>query len=351
MRTLSATECISPAIERTKLVLFTPFRKGRSWKLSATAYLALCGQMFAPFPLLYLIYLPQVRRFGTWAVYALAGGVVATTVLYLVVFYLCSRIRFAWFDILVNRGEFVAPAWRKYGHQTVAWTAFKFVFGCVFALATAAPMVSYVRNVMTAFLAIQPGQPPSAEYFSAIMTGYGLLFLIFGTFAFISGLLADFVVPSLALEDTSLAEAFRRMGALIRNEPGEFALYALLKTVLGLAAYLGVTIAFEIVVLLFMLVVFLVLGIVGFLLHLAGVPTAVLIVVGGVIGFGLEMVVLVYGLLLAIGPVLTFLDAYALYFLGGRYPMLGDLLDRSTPPAVEYAYPYPVQPPGAWPGQ
>jgi hypothetical protein len=96
MRTLSATECISPAIERTKLVLFTPFRKGRSWKLSATAYLALCGQMFAPFPLLYLIYLPQVRRFGTWAVYALAGGVVATTVLYLVVFYLCSTAGSLW---------------------------------------------------------------------------------------------------------------------------------------------------------------------------------------------------------------------------------------------------------------
>jgi hypothetical protein len=29
---------------------------------------------------------------------------------------------------------------------------------------------------------------------------------------------------------------------------------------------------------------------------------------------------------------MTFLEAYTLYFLGGRYPMLGDLLTASTPP-------------------
>jgi hypothetical protein len=44
--------------------------------------------------------------------------------------------------------------------------------------------------------------------------------------------------------------------------------------------------------------------------------------------------------------VLTFGQAYALYFLGGRYPLLGDLLDRSTPPPA-YAYPagFPPTPP------
>ena len=42
------------------------------------------------------------------------------------------------------------------------------------------------------------------------------------------------------------------------------------------------------------------------------------------------------------GTLLTFFQAYALYFLGGRYPLLGDLLDRSTPPP---AYAYATQPP------
>jgi hypothetical protein len=48
------------------------------------------------------------------------------------------------------------------------------------------------------------------------------------------------------------------------------------------------------------------------------------------------------------GSLLTFFQAYALYFLGGRYPLLGDLLDRSTPPpAYAYAasFPPPAPPP------
>ena len=46
------------------------------------------------------------------------------------------------------------------------------------------------------------------------------------------------------------------------------------------------------------------------------------------------------------GSALTFGQAYALYFLGGRYPLLGDLLDRSTPPP-EFAYTpgFPPTPP------
>jgi hypothetical protein len=41
---------------------------------------------------------------------------------------------------------------------------------------------------------------------------------------------------------------------------------------------------------------------------------------------------------LALGTGLTFMESYALYFLGGRYPMLGYLLDRSTPPPPVYSY-------------
>ena len=52
MPILSALDAISPAFARTKLVLFSPFRKGRTWKLAATAYLATAGAVFLPFPLI-----------------------------------------------------------------------------------------------------------------------------------------------------------------------------------------------------------------------------------------------------------------------------------------------------------
>jgi hypothetical protein len=50
------------------------------------------------------------------------------------------------------------------------------------------------------------------------------------------------------------------------------------------------------------------------------------------------MFLVFYLMLLAIGVVMTFLESYTLYFLGGRYPLVGDLLDRSTPQPI-YASP------------
>jgi hypothetical protein len=352
MRILSATECISPAIDRTKLVLFTPFRKGRTWKLSATAYLATASGMFSAFPLLYLFYIPTARQhFGVWAVYALIAVVVFITVLYVFLFYLITRIKFAYFDVVLNRGQFVAPAWRKYGPQTGSWMVCKIALGIVFSLAISVPLESYMRHIIPLLASMQPGQPPPPNFFAAMFAGYGLLALATSTFAILSGLLGDFIVPSLALEDTGLKEAFRRMAELIRREPGEFFLYALLKTVLGGAAYFGAMLVFEIVLFIIVLIVGLIAGAIGFVLHLAGVPSALLIFLGIALATVVLLFLSIYGLLLAIGPILTFLDAYALCFLGGRYPVLGDLLDRSTPPPAYFPYPpgppqdYPPQPP------
>ena len=351
MRILSATECISPAIERTKLVLFSPFRKGRTWKLSATSYVCLMGTMFLPFPLVYLAFVPFAYQVaGTGVAVAVAIGVLLGTALFVWLFYLCSRLQFAWFDMLANRGEFVAPAWRKYGPQSLPWTNLKLALGAAITLVTAVPIVAFVRRLIPLFRSIpltpQPGQPPSPELIHAIFAVYAsyfLLMLFFGFIYVIFSLLANFIVPSLALENTGLREAFRRMVELIRREPGEFTIFVLLKIGLGFAGYMGATIVWEIVFLLATLIVGAVVLLFGFLLHLAGVPIIVLIVLGVIVGIAWYLGSLVYTLLLAIGPVFTFLNAYALYFLGGRYPMLGDLLDRSTPPPrLPAVYPPPT---------
>jgi hypothetical protein len=177
----------------------------------------------------------------------------------------------------------------------------------------------------------------------AFYAGYGILLLVFGTVFLISSLLSDFMVPSLALEDTGLAEAFRRMVELVRREPGEFALYVILKVFLGVGAYFAAIFAWEIAFFLCTLIVGLVVFLLGFLLHLAGVSTIILTILAVPIAIA-WYVFLFYSMMFPVGAVLTYLDAYALYFLGGRYPLLGDLLDRSTPPPA-YASPYyPPQP-------
>ncbi len=350
MRPLSATECISPAIARTRLVLFSPFRKGRTWKLSAAAYLCRIGTMFFPFPLIYLTLLPAARQAGgAIAVAALTSLLLILTALFVYIFHLCSRLQFTYFDIVVNRGEFVAPAWRKYRSQALPWTVFKVLLGTVVTLACSLPILAYIRHLIPIFLAIHsqaPGHPLPPQFMAAIFAGYGIVLLIFGPFFLVSSLLADFIVPSLALEDTGLAEAFRRLFALIRQEPGQFILYTLLKVVLAIVTVMGAIIAWEIVFLLCTLIVGLVVVLIGVLLHLVGVPPILLTVLGVLSAIVWDLFWVVYGMLLTAGPMYTFLDAYAIYFLGGRYPMLGDLLDRSTPPpAYAYAFPPPQPPP------
>ena len=350
MPILSALDAISPAFARTKLVLFTPFRKGRTWKLAATAYLATIGAVFLPFPLIYLAFVPAARKAGgSAAAWAVIIGILLLTALYVWIFHLCSRIRFAFFDIVLNRGEFVAPAWRKYGPQARKFTAFKILLGIIVTAVFAVPTAGYFSHLFSVVSSIKPGQEPPPEFMLGLFAGYILAYLGFGMFFFASTLLNDFIVPSLALEDTSLGEAFRRFGRFIRNEPGQFALYVLMKFVLGLAGYMGAIIAFEIIFLVAIAIIGLIAFAIGFLLHMAGVSTIVLTVLGVILAIACYLFFLVYCLILVMGMVLTFLESYKLYFLSGRYPMLGELLDRSTPPPVLYApppgYPVPSYPP------
>ncbi len=64
-----------------------------------------------------------------------------------------------------------------------------------------------------------------------------------------------------------------------------------------------------------------------------------------ILGVAFYLFVIIYCFAIVIGTLLTFLEAYKLYFLGGRYPMLGDLLDRSTPPPVPLPPPPGYAPP------
>jgi hypothetical protein len=348
MQILNAIDAISPAIARTKLVLFTPFRAGRTWKLCATAYVAFGATIFFPFPLVYLFFIPAAHRTSPGAVGALLGGVALFSAIGLVIFYLCSRLQFAFFDIVLNRGEFVAPAWRKYGPQTWPWIGLKIVFGTVLSFVVAAPFVGYARNAFALLGSIKPAQQPPPELFFAIFELEFGLFFAFGLLFLLGSLLTDFILPSLALENTTLGEACRRLLRLIQREPGQFSLFALMKLVLGVAGYIAQTVAMYVVLFVFIIVVLIVGGIGYLILHVMGASPTVMAVVAVTVGVPLYIVFLGYVVFLLNGTVLTFLQAYALCFLGGRYPMLGAYLDSAMPPIVPpimpppgYAYPTP----------
>jgi hypothetical protein len=133
-----------------------------------------------PFPFFFLLFLPVASQSGRTAVVAaVIAFVLLTTALYLFFFYLFTRLKFAWFDILVNRGEFVAPAWRKYGPQSLSWTVFKVVFGSLITLALSAPIAAYIRHLIPLFRSMTHGQQPTAQLIGAIYAGYGIVALVF----------------------------------------------------------------------------------------------------------------------------------------------------------------------------
>ncbi|MDE1160482.1 MAG: hypothetical protein PW792_00895 [Acidobacteriaceae bacterium] len=359
MRPLGPIEAISPAIARTRLVLFTPFRFGGTWKISISAYLGVLGTVFMPWPMMYLAFFFKM-------VPAQARGAFPTSILmvmslvffavYVALFYLCSRLQFSVFGLVLHRESRVASAWRTFGDAALPWTLFKMVTGCVVLGLLAVPLVRMVSAFVPLLdqLQAKPGQPMDPQAFHALLAFYGAffgLYLIFGLYMWVNSLLADFIVPSLALERVSLREAFRRLFVLVRQEPLQVLGYALMKPLLAIAGFLVALILFEIAIVIVVLVLVLVALLIGVVLHLLHVPTAVLSVLAVCVGLVMYVFLIVYGCGVSLGPVMVFLEAYLQCFLGGRYPLLGDALDATTPPPPAVYYPpVMVAPPPAMEG-
>ena len=351
MQPLNAIDAISPAIARTRLVLFSPFRVGRSWKLAITGYLAFTATFFLPFPLFYLSYALRAQRAGHAQIASLVIAAVAVLLLlFLLFFYVCARLEFVFFEIVLRREQFVAPAWRRYAAQTWPWIAVKLVLGAVVAILFGAPLLALIHHgLFSSMMLMKPGQPPPPDFFINLLKFEFVAFGVFGFLFLVGSLLTDFVLPSLALEDTSLAEAFRRFFGLLRREPAQVAGYIGMKVLLAAGGYIGQMVIYyaTLILVLIALAIVFVLGYI--VLHLLHVPVAVMLVLAAVVGITVYFISIFYVLFLLMGTVLTFLQAYALYFLGGRYPLVGLALEASTPPPPLPAGWYTPPPQGYWP--
>jgi hypothetical protein len=351
MRPLSATEAISPAIERTRDILSRPFRWGTFLKIAAVAFFAELGGSGFNFSV--------PGRGG--GLHGIAPGVMAMIMAFALIFglillviglillYIGSRLQLVLVDLVATRQTSIAPHWRKYGSPTWRWIGLKVLFFlCIVLLIAvlASPIILY-------FVMHHPGIGAfsfSGLHLSMIllMVVAGILILLAATASYM--LLRDFALPSLAFEDISIFESLRRVRSLIAAEPGQVALFLLLKFLLLLMFGIGGEMLLVVALLLSLIPFGLIGGGLWFALHNAGsAGTAALIacaVFGGLIFFCWAACLVIA----VLGSVYVFSQSYALYFLGGRYPLLGDFLDRSTPPpSYAYATPYPPYPPPYYP--
>jgi len=331
MKPFGPLEAFTPALARTQQVLFAPFRLGRSWKLAFCAYIALCGSFFFPFPLAYLAFLGmKPAGSGPWFVTLIWVGSLVGTVITLLLHYFGSRMQFVLFDYVATPSQFIAPLWRRYGRQTWSWIWLKFAVLTPIAFVLLLPLYPLFRSllVMLPRLQASPNTPPDANLFTEIFSAYFVIAAASGLIFLVASALSDFVLPQLAIEEVSAATALRRMMQLFRAEPLTLLGYLGMRFVLAIGGFMAQYIATIVAT----LAIALVLGLTAFLgwllFHLL-VPTAMLAV--GAALLYLAFVACLFWLQLGtFGIVIVFLRAYSLYFFGGRYTILGELVEQPS---------------------
>ena len=347
MQPLNAIDAVAPAFTRTHQTLFAPFRFGRSWKLAASQYLGLIGAVFFPLPL-FLPFLPGWGSQGAARV-ALLGIMTIVTLITFVFFYLGARMQLVNFEMLLTRTKVIAPMWNRYGRRVWPVIGFKVLLGTALPLA----MLPFLRNSIKGFFQltadmprVTPGAPPDPQMFQAffahLIAFYAILFCAFTLLKLFSSSFEDFVQPFYILEDISLGDAFRRGANVFANDPLQCILYLILKLILSIIGFIMQYLSTLIVMIPVVLV-----GLIG-----AGIGIGVTAALHGGAGHGslllaavavffeiLFFLVIFWYQLGSLGYLATLLEAYGIYFLAGRYPLLASMLETTpekpfTPPPI-----------------
>jgi len=333
----SAAEAISPAIARTREFLFKPFRMGRFLKFALVALLTEGGMASCNFGsnlpmgkagegggtpgLPHLPPLPHMQ----WPALAVVIGVVAAVLLVVIpvmilIDYLLIRLRFSFFDCLLFRQDFIGPAWSKYHRQSMRYLGLSVCVSAAFWVVMGAAGYALYTHFQPLFEAISSDHPPTFYDFLPMIGTAILVLMICGLiFVLIQAMLRSFILPRLALEDAEVWDALSDMWHDFEAEPWQYVLFFFLRFLVCLAgSILGVialVIPFVVAAAIIAVLALVLKGI------SAVAALAVCIPLGAV-----ALALFFLGWIGLCGMIGTFRRSYALYFYGGRYDALGDLL-------------------------
>jgi hypothetical protein len=338
MRTISAADSVSLAIQRTREFLFQPFSWGTYLKLGLVAVItegigsnlhssAHGGQSSGHGPMVNSLFnIPP-----EW-IAAIVAVVLAAIVLSFVVFYLVTRLRFAFFHCLIHNSKEIRPGWRLYRAQAIRFFWLNIGVGFCYLLLVALISIPFVAGFLRLFRETPPGgQPDVGPLLSLVLPLIPIIFLLVLIGFAATVILRDWMLPHYALEDATAGEAWEEVWDRIKAEKLQFFVYALLRLILPVIAMAGL---------------FIVLLIPG--LMLAGSVAAIEYAIhsafadatgaSALVGILLEVffgvIALGFALLASIclgGPLSTGEREYALIFYGGRYQALGEILYPPPP--------------------
>ena len=333
MLVISAVDAISPAIQRTITFLFRPFRLSTYLKLCVVAILtegfggnfnfsgpgghtSKHGADFFPSPTLT----------PGW-IAALVAASAVLTLLGCLLFYLITRLRFAYFHCLIHNAKEIGPGWRLYRAPATRFFWLNLVVGLCFLLAAALIALPFAAGFWKLFRDTPAGgHPDVGSMLALILPLIPIILLLVLAALLVDLILRDLMLPHFALENATAGEAWSAVWTRIKSEKGGFFVYALLRVILPIVAVIGLFV----VLILPTLVCIAAVAALEFGLHAAFANSAIgifLEVLVGVVAFGIALAV---GIGVG-GPVSTAIRQYALLFYGSRYQALGEILFPPPP--------------------
>lgn len=350
MRAYSAADSVSLAIQRTR-EFFTPFNWGTYLKLGLVAIITECswsslrssskGGSHSSGQGGPMIHSPS--QIPMLWIAASVAGVLLVIVVSLFVFYLITRLRFAFFHCLIYKTKEIRPGWHLYREPATRFFWLNVVVGFCFVALVGLLSLPFVAGFWRLFLETRrSGRPDIGMVLSLVLPLIPIIVVLVLVGLVADLVLRDLMMPHYALDNATAGEAWAEVWASIKAEHRQFLAYILLRVVLPMIA---------------MVALFMVLLIPGAILAGAfgaveyGVHSAFANSTGGAALAGkilqgfFGMVALVFMLLAGIclgGPLSTGIREYALLFYGGRYPILGDILEPPAPELLRAAAPEPA---------
>ncbi|HXJ90734.1 MAG TPA: hypothetical protein VMS18_28250 [Candidatus Binatia bacterium] len=353
---IPAMDCITLAFEHTKRQLFKPFRFAQWARLAIVGLLA--GELGSGGNL--NLHTPpsqqpqpQIPAIGDIfhkidpAILAsvITVFVITGLVLFIVITFISSVMRFVLFDSVLTRECHVRAGWSR--RQDNGWKYFLWQMGLI--LATFAAAVVLIGGPAAFAFGMGWFHPWRAHLVQLVLTGI-VVMVVFVAFmialALIHVLTKDFVVPQMAFEGIGALEGWRRLWPMIETDIRGYALYIGMKIILTIVAGIAI-------------------GIVGVILGLIlAVPVVAVIVAAVIAGknAGLTLNVLTITIAALAGcvvlliffflismisvPAIVFFPAYSIYFFAGRYrPLHAALYAPASASAVPLGASPPFTPP------
>ena len=353
---VSAIDCVQPAIRHVREQLFARFGWGQWSRLALVGILAAelhaggCnfGRGFSrisqsqktghDIPVFHPPHIDPARLGQFMGLILLAALIVI--VLGFALLYIHSVFRFILFDSVLRRECSIGEGWRRWhraGGRFFLWQLvfqisaglfFLFIVGIPLAVAAAS---GWITNPMEHLGRLAGGV--------ILLIGAVLFFALVA--AAVQVLARDFLVPIMAIEGLDFADGWSRLLALIRPEPGKYVVYLLLKLVLAIVAGIlfGILSIIPILTIAVPVVTAVLLG------KSAGLAWSVTTISLAVIFGTMLLLGLIYLIALVSVPAIVFFPAFSIYFFASRYPNLALLLNPAPVTPVPESPPLSLAPP------